>query len=508
MKKKLFALFLATILIVASVPFAGVFAQEADNFTFTVENDEVTITGYNGTSDGVLTVPDEIDGLPVTVIAENAFRNQKNITEFILPDGLKAIGQYAFRECAQLEKVEIPSGVKTIERGTFDSCEALKEVILPDKLITIGEQAFECCRSLESITIPNSVTTVKMYAFFSCYELKDVSLPDGLTLLGEKAFGQTAISNITVPKGITKLEMGVFSQCPNLEEIILADTITEIGEYAFGESSSFKTINYYGNEELWAEVEKSESANDILFGAKVNFNYTNKGDIDRSYKIDSADALLVLQTATGLTTLDSNQLSAGDVTGDKVINSSDALHILLYITGNIDSFPATAVTGAEYEDEYYIYKYNNYFNGVAWVEDADQNGWGVRVKDTSLTSYSDMANVISAKPVVKATCAYSECINMVTAPKLSSYLTSLEKTFSGCTSLTTAPVIPESVSTLDSTFAGCISLTGTVIIPLSILDMTDCFIGTEKEITMEYHPACEAAIVYEAPNNVTKTVIS
>ncbi len=257
------------------------------------------------------------------------------IKSIVIPETIEVIGESAFRECWGLEKIVLPSKIKEIKRTTFDACDSLKEVILPNGLTTIGTAAFECCRSLESIVIPQSVTTIEMYAFFSCYELKDVSLPDELTVLGEKAFGQTALSEIIIPKGVTKLETGVFSQCPNLEEIILPDTITEIGEYAFDACSAFKTINYYGNAEQWKEIEVSTASNDYFINAEVNFNYARTGDIDRSYKINSTDALAILQSTTGLVTLDSNQLAAADVDRDGKVLSKDALTVLQYSTGLI-----------------------------------------------------------------------------------------------------------------------------------------------------------------------------
>ena len=455
MKKALLSLIIAAILLVCAMPFSGVLATEGNGFVYTIENDKVTITGYNGEISGTLTIPEKIEDKPVAAIDYGAFDNQTELTGVVFPAGLKvirerafygckklnnislpsgleeigqmafgetahysddskwdkdgvlyigeylihtkrnytgeytikegtkllanealayskgftnvvfpeslkslskyclagcngiksiaipetieSIGESAFRECFGLEKVIIPSKIKEIKRTTFNNCDSLKEVVLPDGLTTIGIAAFDCCRSLESIIIPQSVTTIEMYAFFSCYKLKDVSLPDGLTVLGEKVFGQTAISRLIIPKGVTNLEMGVFSQCPNLEEIVLADTVTEIGEYAFGESTAFKTINYYGTEEQWAEVKKSESANEILFNAEIKFNYANKGDLDRSYKVNSADALFILQGATGLVTFDENQFSAADIDLDGSITSKDALSVLQFSTGLMKS---------------------------------------------------------------------------------------------------------------------------------------------------------------------------
>lgn len=62
------------------------------------------------------------------------------------------------------------------------------------------------------------------------------------------------------------------------------------------------------------------------------------GDINTDGKINSADALLVLQSSTGVITLTDTQKLLADVNKDGKINSTDALLILQYATGKITSF--------------------------------------------------------------------------------------------------------------------------------------------------------------------------
>ena len=62
------------------------------------------------------------------------------------------------------------------------------------------------------------------------------------------------------------------------------------------------------------------------------------GDINTDGKINSADALLVLQSSTGIITLTDTQKLLADVNEDGKINSTDALLILQYATGKITSF--------------------------------------------------------------------------------------------------------------------------------------------------------------------------
>lgn len=62
------------------------------------------------------------------------------------------------------------------------------------------------------------------------------------------------------------------------------------------------------------------------------------GDINRDGKVNSSDARLAIQAATGIVTLDEEQTMLGDVTGDGYINSSDSSAILKYAAGILDHF--------------------------------------------------------------------------------------------------------------------------------------------------------------------------
>lgn len=67
----------------------------------------------------------------------------------------------------------------------------------------------------------------------------------------------------------------------------------------------------------------------------------NYGDVTLDKKINSSDALYVLQMSTGLKTPNNMQKALADVTADGKVNSNDALSILMYATGQINEFKKT-----------------------------------------------------------------------------------------------------------------------------------------------------------------------
>jgi hypothetical protein len=92
-------------------------------YTYTVSENTVTITGYSG-NETRLVIPDNIDGLPVSTIGRESFKNSV-LVEVVIPDSVKKIDWFAFYGSRALTSVTIPSSVSKIEYGVFDGCEAL-----------------------------------------------------------------------------------------------------------------------------------------------------------------------------------------------------------------------------------------------------------------------------------------------------------------------------------------------------------------------------------------------
>lgn len=62
------------------------------------------------------------------------------------------------------------------------------------------------------------------------------------------------------------------------------------------------------------------------------------GDVNNDGKIDSSDALSVLEHSIGKAVLEDDAFTRADVNGDKKVNASDALDILRYSVGLTDTF--------------------------------------------------------------------------------------------------------------------------------------------------------------------------
>ena len=159
MKKKLLSMICAICTIFMLLPTA-IFADTYEDFEYSIseETNEVTITKYTGT-DTVVSIPDTINGNPVTSIGTGAFAGRDN-----------------------LENITIPNGVTSIGSNAFDHC-GFTSITIPNNVTSIGSDAFSHCYNLTTITIPNNVTSIGNAAFRECSKLQSIFLPIGLNVV-------------------------------------------------------------------------------------------------------------------------------------------------------------------------------------------------------------------------------------------------------------------------------------------------------------------------------------
>jgi hypothetical protein len=152
-----------------------------EDFKYISKNKHISITSYTG-SEKAVNIPSMIEGLPVTSISHNAFRN-KQLTDITIPDAVTYIGGDAFSE------------------------NLLTEITLPAKLTKLGGSAF------------------------ANNQISDIVFPPGITEIQTKAFANNNFTSINIPKGITAIRYGAFSGNP-ITEVILPEGITRMSEDA------------------------------------------------------------------------------------------------------------------------------------------------------------------------------------------------------------------------------------------------------------------------------------
>ena len=234
------------------------------------------------------------------------FVNQNVTGEFVLPETVVSIGDYAFAY-SNLSKVVLHGGVETLGVGAFENAKLaaidfqnanLKEipsrafynanvinVVLPETVVllgdyafaksaiasfegnglkTIGNNAFEDCLALTTIALADgvkvmgdlvfsgcenlttaylpSVETLGMYTFMDANKLTTVVFGENAKTVGAYTFAFTPVKNVTLGENVTKIDEGAFYSARELSEITLPASVTEIGRSAFYNCSVLTTV--------------------------------------------------------------------------------------------------------------------------------------------------------------------------------------------------------------------------------------------------------------------------
>lgn len=95
-------------------------------------------------------IPDRVDGFEVRSIAERAFTNNQNIVYVNIPSTINFIGEDAFRNCKNLERVYRyhSQGKMTVCSRAFADCSSLNTVYL-NGISNLGSEVFKNCTNLQ-----------------------------------------------------------------------------------------------------------------------------------------------------------------------------------------------------------------------------------------------------------------------------------------------------------------------------------------------------------------------
>lgn len=157
-----------------------------DDYEIEIKNRTAHIIKYYGIEKHIC-IPSYFDEYPVTVIANEAFKDNAYIELICFPLTLKEIGQKAFMNCLNIEKINIPRDVVKIGASCFENCKNLTYVKLPFYLKNISQRLFMNCSNLQKIEFPSLLETISAKAFANCKSIQYLNFPDTLKKIKETA---------------------------------------------------------------------------------------------------------------------------------------------------------------------------------------------------------------------------------------------------------------------------------------------------------------------------------
>ena len=220
---------------------------------FYIEND--TLVEFVGRAT-IVNIPDRVKR-----IGNYAFKDHTKITKITMPEGLLEIGDDAFERCIELQNIIIPDTVLSIGKNAFSRCYKLVYLRLGKSLEYVGELAFSYCCKLKWIEIPGKVDKLAGSAFNGCSNLKSIFVEESNKSYKSKDgilynFEETSIIRcpenyesdcIEMPSSITKICAYAFYRCTDVQQINLPHCTSEICDYAFEGCANISKLVLHGN---------------------------------------------------------------------------------------------------------------------------------------------------------------------------------------------------------------------------------------------------------------------
>ena len=180
-------------------------------------------------------------------------QSKSDQTEYKVPDGVKIIGENAFRENKTITKVELPKSVQNIKDSAFDACTGLEEIKLSEGLERIGNYAFAYCNGIKRADIPDSVKALGADTFYDCDSLEEVVLGKGLEKVGGETFRYCEkLTKLTVKGNIESIDSSVFYNTA-IKELQVGKGVSSLKETLYGLEALEKIEVEEGNESYISE---------------------------------------------------------------------------------------------------------------------------------------------------------------------------------------------------------------------------------------------------------------
>lgn len=137
-----------------------------------IDDGSFCVSSYAG-DEALVTVPETVDGVPVTVIADGVFRGHPEITEIRLPETLTDLGEFVFDGCENLRSLKLPKSLARFWGYTFVRC-GLESLELPDQLRSIPPFCFKDCKHLKRVVCGAGLKKINAWAFGGCSQLEEL----------------------------------------------------------------------------------------------------------------------------------------------------------------------------------------------------------------------------------------------------------------------------------------------------------------------------------------------
>ncbi len=153
-----------------------------------IEDGTYCVVGYQG-DEAEVVVPGNHS---ITVLGDGLFAGHQEITSVHIPDTVTDMGEFLFDGCVNLHHINLPSQLTCLWGYTFVRC-GIQEIVLPDKLKTLPPFAFKDCKQSKKVVCGSGLKEICSWAFGGCDQLTElVHGPD--VKISSEAFREKALN--------------------------------------------------------------------------------------------------------------------------------------------------------------------------------------------------------------------------------------------------------------------------------------------------------------------------
>ncbi|MBP5445997.1 MAG: leucine-rich repeat domain-containing protein [Acholeplasmatales bacterium] len=250
---------------------------ELSNFTFTIKNGGVQITGVKE-QQRVIHIPDCVSYI------YSAFYYDDVIEEVYISYNVLEIGTYSFTGCSNLKKVHIGenSKLEAIGQDAF-SGSGITDIDLPHTLKTIGKNAFSSTK-LNSVTIPSTVTSIGQDAFLGT-TIGILEFESGIAhTYGNQAFNQVSCGTLILPDSINTLTANSFKSF-RVNVMVIGKNLATIEDNSF--DGSVRTI--INKSDLVLEIGSTDYSSIARYAVRILDSMENITILDNYIKYYNND---------------------------------------------------------------------------------------------------------------------------------------------------------------------------------------------------------------------------
>ena len=283
-----------------------------------------------------ITIPDEINGVKVTELGNDAFKGNAIVKNIVISENITRICSEAFSGCTGLERIIIGNNVTKMGDNVFYGCKGLKEATFGSGLFdgNIGSYIFSDCTSLVTITVnkTGAITIPEGFAL-GCTGLNNVNLVQNSNIstlkINANAFKSTALKTVQI-KAPATVGTNAFTDCKDLTEVSFGSDVT-LGEGAFenaGTDNSKVVFDGNGNVTLGKNSFKNASCK-VEFSKNLNKIVLENGCFDNAnleaLNLEGKRVLVKKNAFTGLKApaINFNNTSETEIDGDMFETDND-----------------------------------------------------------------------------------------------------------------------------------------------------------------------------------------